>query len=88
MGDIRTERGDLVHIATVEAIQDYKLVVGFSDGTKRLYDATSILERPYYAPLKDSDFFNTAHIEGCSVAWNNGIDIAPELLYEKSVPIA
>jgi hypothetical protein len=30
--------------------------------------------------------FNTVHVSFDTVAWKNEVDLAPEVLYEKSVP--
>lgn len=63
---------------------DYTLILFFADGSKKVYDARPLLEKPIYAKLENMAFFLSARAEYGTVIWNDDIDIAPEHLYECS----
>lgn len=67
-------------------ILDYMyMIISFSNGEERVFDATCLLEYPVYQPLKDEKIFNAVEIRNGTLSWcNNKIDIAPEMLYKKS----
>lgn len=62
------------------------LLVTFSNGEKRLFDALAATES-VFTPLHDEKIFQTAKVEHGFVSWLDGtIDIAPEYMYEHSLP--
>ena len=67
--------------------ENYTLLLTFADGKKRLYNARPLLNKPLFADLKSLPFFLQARVGGDTVVWNDEVDIAPEHLYENSVPI-
>jgi len=63
---------------------DYTIDLLFADGQRRVYDATSLLDEPYFSPLSSLPFFLTASVECGTVVWGDELDIAPETLYRES----
>jgi hypothetical protein len=64
----------------------YRIHVQFNDKTEKTIDFACWLEGPVFEPLKDPDYFRKFFLDGGSIAWPNGADIAPETLYEYREP--
>ena len=75
-------------VVEVEPRRDYSMLLTFADGQKRLYDARPLLGRQVCESLRDISFFMKARAVFGTVVWNEDIDIAPEHLYECSVPVS
>lgn len=60
----------------------HRIRVTFSDGSEKTIDFRAWLRGPVFEPLKDEAYFSRFFVEGGTVAWPNGADIAPETLYE------
>ena len=54
----------------------------FNDGTAETVDFSEWLEGPVFEPLQHVAYFRRFFLEGGTVSWPNGADIAPETLYE------
>lgn len=63
---------------------EFKMRVAFSDGVEGTIDFSGWLTGPVFEPLKDRSYFVRFFIDGGTVAWPNGADIAPETLYERA----
>ena len=60
----------------------YRIHLAFSDGLEATLDFAEWLDGPMFEPLKDETYFRRFFVEGGTVAWPNGADIAPETLHE------
>ena len=72
--------------AVVEAQyrSDFKIWLAFNDGVQGTVDFADWLTGPVFEPLKDQECFKRFFVEGGTVTWPNGADIAPETLHERA----
>jgi len=71
-----------IMVQTVKVLDDMMMIVIFTSGEKKLFNATTLLSMPAFKVLENVDIFITAAVEHGVVVWNNGdIDIAPEYMY-------
>lgn len=71
----------------VKATNDYKLVLDFDNDEKRIFDVKPYLTFGRFSELNDLDKFQKVHVKFDTVEWENGLDLDPELLYDKSTKI-
>jgi len=77
--------GGLPHVVRAEYAGEHRIRVTFDDGTTGTVDFLPWLEGPIFEPLKDIAYFRRFFLDGGTVAWPNGADIAPETLYERAI---
>ncbi|WBW97662.1 DUF2442 domain-containing protein [Oceanirhabdus sp. W0125-5] len=71
-------------IVEVKPLKDYKLLLTFENGEKRIFDMNPYLSKGIFKELKDENVFKTVRISYDSIEWSNEADIDPEVLYEES----
>jgi hypothetical protein len=75
------------YVKSVEAIQDYQLVLEFENGERRVFDVKPYLSRGVFFHLRNTVLFRTAYVVSGSVVWPGGLDLSYDTLYIESRPI-
>lgn len=79
-----SEKPENIQIVSAIPLDDMMMLLTFSTGEQRLFDAT-VLAGPAFEPLKDEKVFKNCQIVDGIVTWmNEEIDCAPEYMYENS----
>jgi hypothetical protein len=74
-------------VKTVKPLADYRLLLVFDNGERRVFDVTPWLAKGAFRELRDDDMFRTARVSFDTVEWANGCDLCPELLHAESLPV-
>ena len=74
----------LPEVIEAEYRGDYRIRLVFTDGVRGTVGFSDWLVGPVFDPLKDREYFARFSIEGGTVTWPNGADIAPETLHERA----
>jgi hypothetical protein len=77
----------LLDVIDVKVQDGHMLSLEFENGEKRRFDMTAYLNERPFNRLKDSALFAMARVDYGTVVWPGNIDIAPETLYDASVPL-
>ena len=71
-------------VVEIQYQQNYVFKIFFDDNSCGEVDFSEYIEKwDVFKPLRDLQLFKSAIIDGGTIAWENGADIAPETLYEK-----
>ncbi|MBA4380673.1 MAG: DUF2442 domain-containing protein [Anaerolinea sp.] len=77
-----TQLGCLVRIRSVKPLKGFTVHITFEDGCEKDIDLEPYLHGPVFEPvLKDPNTFRAMKIVGNTIAWDNGADIDPDVLY-------
>ncbi len=77
----------LIRIRRVEPLQGHAVRLEFTDDTSREVDLERYLHGPIFQPIRDNpEMFRAVCVEGGTIAWPNGADIDPDVLYHGLTP--
>jgi hypothetical protein len=71
-------------VKKVKSLSNYKLELTFENKEKRIFDVKPYLNTGLFKTLKDEDYFKMVKVSYDTIEWPNGVDLDPEVLYEKS----
>ena len=73
-------------IKNVEVLENYKLLLTFKNGEKKIYDARNILKFDFYKNIRKEENFKKVKVVdgGITIEWETGEDIDPDELYVNS----
>jgi hypothetical protein len=77
-----TTMNGLPSVIRAEYRGGFRIHLVFQDDVESTIDFEPWLEGPVFEPLKDPNYFKRFFIDGGTVVWPNGADIAPETLYD------
>lgn len=79
--------GYLPRVIAANYISDYKIKVTFDNGQVRIADCSKWVGGGIFETLRDKEYFKKFFVDGWTISWSNGADIAPETLYLESEPV-
>jgi uncharacterized protein YkvS len=78
----------LPYVVKVELRDDYRIYIEFNDGLSGIVDFKEKIttdHREIIRELVDKNKFNKIKVERHTVCWENGVDFAPEYLYDQII---
>ena len=74
----------MIAINSVQPLDNYKLLLTFNTNESKVFDMNEYLDHGLFKQLKSKELFDTVRISFDTIQWANGLDLCPEVLYEKS----
>ena len=77
----------VVRVRAVEPLERFRVRLEFEDDTQKEVDLEPYLHGPVFQPMRsDPVVFRSMKVEGGTIAWDNGADIDPDVLYYGLTP--
>ena len=80
----------MVHSVTkAEYLEGYKIKLTFNDKIVKIIDFEDRLKdaKNMFLPLKNINYFKKVKTDGTTIVWPNGLDLCPDVLYEKGTEV-
>ena len=73
-------------VVSVKPLSEYRLLVEFSNGERKILDVSSYLTFGVFQQLKDPAVFSAVRVSYGTVEWPGEMDLCPDTVYLESVP--
>jgi hypothetical protein len=74
------------YVTNANYIDGHKIWLEFNDAKQGIIDLEKVIEgdhRPIFKELTSIEKFKKFRVEADTIVWENGLDLAPDFLYEK-----
>lgn len=75
----------LLKIANADYVANYVVLISFNDGVRGEVDLQQKIftdKRPIFQQLRQTSYFKSFNLNSMTIEWDNGLDLAPEFLYQ------
>lgn len=79
---------DLIKVVNVDYIKDYIVDLKYSNGEKKRVDFFPLLKSGKKQELLNKNNFILFGLNHWSLEWYNGVDFAPDFLYQQGVSVS
>lgn len=79
---------DLIKVVNVDYIKDYIVDLKFSNGEKKRVDFFPLLKSGKKQQLLNKNNFILFGLNHWTLEWYNGVDFAPDFLYQQGVSLS
>ncbi len=79
--------GMLLDVIDVQVMPKYVLELKFENGERRRFDMAPFMDEKPWTRIKGAEVFAQAYCHLGTVTWPGNVDIDPETLYERSIPL-
>ena len=70
-------------VKSVRPLDNYRLLVGFTNDVVKIYDCAVLLADPVFSSLRNKTWFRSVHVDkgGYGISWNDEIDLSESELW-------
>lgn len=71
----------MIRVLNVQVVDATHLMIGFSNGEKKLFDVTPYMQKGIFRQFNDYTYFKQVRVLDGTIVWPNEQDFCPDTLY-------